>query len=174
MYSAPPVPALGDSVTVRATSLADLSKSSTATVTFYSPRTTGDYPLMGSCVQPHAADRYEHDHRCLGWRTEAGFERCQRLHPFRRGLVVSKSTRSGGDSSDRGPARHEGLSGKFADGGRLDNGDGIRRLAGLQQASGAGDRGGLRAASVVGRRMYPVPLGRFTTARSCCETSSPT
>lgn len=39
---------LGESVTVRATSVADLSKNSTATVTFYSPQATSDYPLMGS------------------------------------------------------------------------------------------------------------------------------
>ena len=48
IYTAPPVPALGESVTVRATSLADSLKSSTATITFYSPQATSDYPLMGS------------------------------------------------------------------------------------------------------------------------------
>lgn len=48
IYSAPPVPALGESVTIRATSVADPSKNSTAAVTFYSPQATSDYPLMGS------------------------------------------------------------------------------------------------------------------------------
>jgi hypothetical protein len=47
-YTAPPTVSTGQTVTVRATSNADSTKSATATVTFYNPQSSGDYPLLGS------------------------------------------------------------------------------------------------------------------------------
>jgi len=48
LYTAPAVIGTAQSVTVRATSQADPSKSATATVTFYSPGTSGYFPVFGS------------------------------------------------------------------------------------------------------------------------------
>jgi hypothetical protein len=48
LYMAPAVIGTAQSVTVRATSQADPSKSATATVTFYSPSTSGYFPVFGS------------------------------------------------------------------------------------------------------------------------------
>ena len=48
LYTAPATTSAGQTVTVRATSHADASKSAAATISFYNPQTSGDYPLLGS------------------------------------------------------------------------------------------------------------------------------
>lgn len=48
VYTAPASVPAGTSVTVRAVSAADPTKSATSTITFYSPAISGDYPLMGT------------------------------------------------------------------------------------------------------------------------------
>lgn len=48
LYTAPAFVSTGQTVTARATSNADPTKSATATIAFYNPQSSGDYPLLGS------------------------------------------------------------------------------------------------------------------------------